>query len=99
VGERGSTSAALPTMGRRIRPTKVSEMPLPSTIPSILETRNSAHMATRTVETRSLDPVLVIVVRGSYKPAAHQGVIVACSFAASVSSVAISSYKYEWDFN
>jgi hypothetical protein len=37
-------------MGRRIKPTNVSEMPLPATIPSILDTRNSAHTATRTVE-------------------------------------------------
>jgi len=47
-------SAALPTMGSRIRPTKASEILLPETKPSILETRNSAHTATRTVDPASL---------------------------------------------
>jgi hypothetical protein len=85
-------SAALPTMGNKIKPTKVSEMPLPSTMPSILSTRNSAHRATKTVDTTSLRK-LEDRQRQVYNPAAHQGVIVAISMAASVSSAAISSYR------
>jgi hypothetical protein len=45
-------------MGRRIKPTNVSEMPLPETIPSILDTRNSAHSATRTVDVMRLYKIL-----------------------------------------
>src|SRR5579859_8004923 len=98
-GEEGrDTSAAFPTMGRRIKPTKVSEMPLPWTMPSILDTRNSAHTATRTVDTSNL-PSTQLPRTGAYSPAAHQGGIEAISFAASDSSVAMSSYKYECDLS
>lgn len=43
-------SAALPTIGSRIRPTKVVETPPVSVRPSILETMNSEQNATRVVE-------------------------------------------------
>ena len=90
--EKRGTSAALPTMGRRIKPTKASEMLLPATKPSILETKNSAQMATRTVATRSL---IVSVFRrgGRDNPKAPRGGMVACS--SSASSARTSSYKYE----
>jgi propanediol dehydratase small subunit len=63
INEVGSTSAALPTMGTRINPTKVSDIPLPSTSPSMLSTRNSAQTATMTVETMRLD-INVVTDRG-----------------------------------
>jgi hypothetical protein len=50
----GGTSAALPTIGSRISPTKVTEIPLPSTIPSILATKHSAQIATNTVDASKL---------------------------------------------
>jgi len=47
-------SAAFPTIGRRIKPTKVSETPVPETRPSILSTRNSALIDTRVADTSNL---------------------------------------------
>ena len=43
-------SAALPTMGRRIRPTNVVEMPASRVNPSMEDTMNSEQKATRVVE-------------------------------------------------
>jgi hypothetical protein len=85
-------------MGNKINPTNVSEMPLPATMPSILSTRNSAHRATKTVDTMSLRK-LEDGIKRVYSPPAHQGVIVAISIAACVSSAAISSYRYACDLS
>jgi hypothetical protein len=85
-------------MGTRINPTKVSDIPVPSTSPSMLSTRNSAQTATMTVETTRLD-INDVTDRGVYSPIAYAGVIVAYSVTASVSSAAISSYRYECDLS
>ncbi len=75
-------SAALPTIGRRIRPINVLLILAVSTIESILSTRNSAQTATPIVMTTSAAP-------------AAQGVKVGSSWSSSLSAPCSSS-KRSW---